>query len=55
MVRPADQQMTTIEKMLCPVLRGRSTWGSTGVGQEAEGAWRSLDKSFIMVSVDRTG
>lgn len=55
MVRPADQQMTTIEKMLCTVPRERSTWGSTGVGQEAEGARGSLDKSFIVVSVDRTG
>lgn len=62
MARSPDQKITTIEKVVCFVHRSqgrghvlpcRATWGSTGVGQEAEGKRKEMwARALTMVSVE---
>ena len=60
---PTNQEMTAIENRDCysvPKRRGypmpgRATWGSTRLGQEAEGARDLWAPAFIVVSAGKNG
>lgn len=61
MVRPTDQQMAVIEKIVTVPKRKRSpspcrvTWETSDISQEVRGVGRQWTRAFTMVSMGRNG